>query len=197
MNTKRYAALACTLCLSVLSACATPQPVRNLAERTATNAGVLSAQLNRLAQESGQLAELRAANIARLHAANTALRVSYNYDLALTKKSGAQTNLDLIPQLEAWLKEVDGIFKASDDAEKERKAAILATQTKLDTKSAGLGEIAQALATLAKEESVPQRASFLAGFAKELKEEIDTQLDQSNKSATHAKKLLDELKRKF
>jgi hypothetical protein len=197
MNTKRYAALVCTLCLAVLSACATPPSVRNLAERTATNTGVISAQLNRLAQESGQLAELRAANITQLHAANTALRVRYNYDLALTKKSGAQTNLDLIPQLEAWLTEVDGILKASDAAEQERKATILATQTKLDTKSAGLGEIAQALATLAKEESVPQRASFLAGFAKQLKEEIDTQLDQSNKSATHAKKLLDELKKKF
>jgi hypothetical protein len=115
----------------------------------------------------------------------------------LTKKSGAQTNLDLITQLEAWLKEVDGIFKVTNDVEKERKAAILATQIKLDTKSEELGEIAQALATLAKEESVAQRASFLAGFAKELAEEIDTQLNQSNKSATHAKKLLDELKERF
>jgi hypothetical protein len=195
MNTNRHAVLASGLCLSVLSACATQQPVRDLAERTATNAGVISAQLNRLAQESDQLADLRAANIAQLHAANTALRANYNYDVALTKKSGAQTNLDLIPQMEAWQKEVDGIFKAADDAEKERKVAILATQTKLDMKSEALTAIAQTLATLAKEESVAQRASFLAGFAKQLAEETDTQLKQSNKSATHATELLNGLKK--
>jgi hypothetical protein len=197
MNSNRDVALAWILCLSVLSACSTPRAVRNLAERTATNAGVISAQLNRVAQESKQLADLRAANVAQLHAANTALRASYNYDLALTKKSGAETNLDLIPRLEGWLTEVEEIFKASDNAEKERKAAILATQTKLDTKSEALAEIAQALATLAREESMAERASFLAGFAKQLAKEFDTQLEQSNKSSTHAKELLNELKKKF
>jgi len=197
MNSNRDVALAWILCLSVLSACSTPRAVRNMAERTATNAGVISAQLNRVAQESRQLADLRAANIAQLHAANTALRASYNYDLALTKKSGAETNLDLIPQLEAWLTKVEEIFKASDNAEKERKTAILATQTKLDTKSEALAEIAQALATLAREESTAERASFLAGFAKQLAKEFDTQLEQSNKSSTHAKELLNELKKKF
>ena len=197
MKTNRYAAFACALCLFLLSACSTPGPVRNLAERTATNVGVISAQMNALDQESRQLADLRAANIARLHAANTALRASYNYDLALTKQSGAQTGLDLIPKLAEWLKDVNEIFKASDGAEKDRKEAILATQTKLDTKSVALSEIAQALATLAKEESMAQRASFLAGYAKDLGKEIDTQLKQSNESATNAKKLLDGLKGKL
>ena len=92
MNSNCYAVLVSTLCFSILLGCSTPQSVRSLAERTAANAGVISAQLTRLAQESRQLADLRAANIAQLHAANTALRASYNYDLALTMKSGAQTS---------------------------------------------------------------------------------------------------------
>ncbi len=197
MKTNHYAVSACALCLFFLSACSTPQPVRDLAERTAANVGVINRQLAALDQESRQLAELRAANISRLHAANTALRASYNYDTALAKKSGAQTGLDLIPKLEEWLKDVNEIFKAAYGAEKERKEAILATQTKLDTKSAALSEIAQTLATLAKKESVAQRASFLAGYAENLCKEIDTQLQQSNESATNAKKLLDTLKSKL
>ena len=193
MNTIRYVALVCILSVFFQAACSTPKAVNNLAEKTATNAGVISAQLNRLAQESRQLTDLRAANIAQLHAANTALRASYNYDIALTKKAGDQTNLKLITQLEKWLKEVDEIFKVADAAEKERKAAILATQIKLETNSEALAEIAQTLATLAKEESAAQRARFLAGFARELATEINTQLEQSNKSSANAKKLLEDL----
>lgn len=207
MSSRHYLALSRVLCLSFLAACSYTRPVQNLlpsyspsqpvqdlAEKTAANAGVISAQLNSLAQESRQLGDLRAANIAQLHAANTRLRASYNYDLALTKKSGEQTDLNLIPELEKWLKEVEAIFAAADHAEKERKAAILATQTELDTKSEALAEVAQALATLAKEESATHRVKFLAGYAKELKGEIDARLKQNDKSATNAKKLLEGLK---
>ncbi len=194
MNFNHFKTLICVLCLFLLAACSSTQSVNNLAERTAANAGIISAQLNMLAQDSSQLADLRAANIAQLHASNTALRASYNYDLALTKKSGGQANLNLIDDLEEWHEKVNDIFEAADNAEEERKKAILDTQTKLVTKSEALTEIAQSLAALAKEESSVQRAIFLAGFARQLQTEIDKQLEQSNESSTLAKKLLGELK---
>ena len=195
MNLNHIKTFVCVLCLSILAACSSTQPVNNLAERTAANAGIISAQLNMLAQDSRQLSELRAANISQLHSSNTALRASYNYDLALTKKSGRQSNLSIIGKLEDWHDEVNGIFKVADSAEKDRNKAILDTQTKLNTKSEALADIANALAALAKEESSTQRAIFLGGFARQLQKELDTQLNQSNKSSEHAKALLGDLKK--
>jgi hypothetical protein len=199
MTCHRCAALMFGLFFPFLSACSTQQPVRELAEKTAANAGVISAHLNTLSLASSNLADLRAANIARLHAANTQLRASYNYDIALTKRSGreAKAHLDLIAELQAWGKEIDDIFRTAENAEKERKAAVLATQTKLDTQSESLTRIAQALATLAREETSAERATFLAGYAKELADEIKTHLDQEDKSATDAKKLLEKVKEKL
>jgi hypothetical protein len=195
MSPKHFAVLSLPVLL-VLSACSTRQPVRDLAERTAANAGVVGAQLKRFGQESSELADLRATNIARLHAANAQLRANYNYDVALTKRSGGQTNLNLVGLLEAWGQEVQEIFRAAENAEKQRKAAILSTQTALDPKSESLAQVAQALATLAEEESSRDRARFLAEYARQLDAEIKTQLEQNNRSAIAAKKLLDEVKPK-
>jgi len=182
------------LCLTGLSACSTGQAAQRLAERTGANAGIVGAHLKMLAQDSSDLADQRAANVATLHAANARRRASYNYDVALTKRSGGDENLELINQLEAWGKEIDAIFKAADNAEKERKAAVLAAQTSLETKSESLAQIAEALAALAKDESAADRARFLAGYVSELSKETDKQLDQSNKSATGAKGLLTDIK---
>jgi cytochrome c551/c552 len=192
----RYEACAMLIVAIFLSACSSGAPARLLAEKTAANVGVIGAHLNTLSLESGKLAELRAANIARLHAANTQLRASYNYDIALTRRSGGEgaAHLDLISQLERWGKEIENIFAAAENAEKERKAAVLASQTKLDTKSESLGRIAQALATLAKEETNAERARFLAGYAKEIDKEMKARLEQDDKSATEAKKLLGKIK---
>ena len=129
-----------------------------------------------------------------LHAANARRRAAYNYDVALTKQSGGQAELDLIPQIEAWGKEVDAIFKAADNAEQERKAAVLGTQTSIDTRSEMLAQIAEALAALAKDESIADRARFLSAYAGQLRKEVDDRLAQSDKSATEAKQLLDDVK---
>jgi hypothetical protein len=178
------------LALVLATGCATPSAPQLLADRTAANAGVISAHLRTLARDSADLADLRAANIARLHAANAQSRASYNYDFALTKKSGGADNLDLMDQLDAWGKEVDGIFQAAANAERERKTAVLATQTALDTKSDALAQIAEALAALARDDSPAERAKFLAGYAREVGKDLDKQLAESNKSATEAKGLL-------
>jgi hypothetical protein len=175
------------LALVLGTACATPSAPQLLADRTAANAGVIGAQLRALARDSGDVTDLRAANVARLHAANAQSRASYNYDIALTKKAGGEANVDLADQLDDWGKEVDAIFKAAENAERERKAAVLAT----DTRSEALAQLAEALAALARDDSPAERAKFLAGHAGEVRKELDKQLEQSNKSATNAKAATD------
>jgi hypothetical protein len=182
------------LSAAALAACATGRAPEELAERTAANVGVVASHHKRLDQDSRNLADLRATNVATLHAANARRRAAYNYDVALTKQSGGQAELDLIPQIEAWGKEVDAIFKAADNAEQERKATVLGTQTSIDTKSETLAQVAEALAALARDESIADRARFLSAYAGQLRKEIDDRLAQSDKSATEAKLLLDDVK---
>lgn len=185
---------ALVLCVAALSGCASSRAPEQLAERTAANVGVIGANLKQLGHDGAELADLRATNVATLHAANAKRRAAYNYDLALTKRSGGSANLELIDQLEAWGQEVDTIFKAADNAEKERKAAVLGTQTALDTRSEALAQIAEALAALAKDDSVADRARFLGAYAGQLRKELDERLAQSDKSATEAKQLLNDVK---
>jgi hypothetical protein len=175
------------------SACATYPPVQQLAEHTAANAGVISSHLRDLAQASRALAERRATNVAQLHAANAQRRAAYNYDVTLTRKSGGDDNLRLIDSLQAWGKQVDEIMQASSTAEKERKAQVLATQTTLDTKAEALARIAQALATLSRDDSARDRVRFLGGYARQLAAEIEDQLDEDTASARAANQLLNQV----
>jgi ribosomal protein L17 len=121
------------------------------------------------------------------------LRSEYNYDIALTKKAGDQANLALIETITTWAAQVDTIFAEADDAEATRKAEFLENYQTIATNSKELAAIAQSLATLAKEESFEDRAQFLAGFAKQLKDDFDTQVKQGNESAKHAEALLDSI----
>ena len=193
--TTRTHALQVTIVLATLVAgCATPPEVRELAEKTAANVGTLRAQVELLNQESRNLAEIRAANVAQLHAANSLAQADYNYDIALTKKSGNASTLALIDLITAWGEEVAAIYEAADESYKERHAEVLAAHASLDTNSTQLAGIATSLAALAEEENRADRLQFLAGFARSLKSEIDDQLEQGGASATRAKRLLDDLK---
>lgn len=182
------------LMVGPLAGCATPIEVRELADKTAANVGTISVHLRRLAQNSREVAELRAANISRLHAANANLRARYEYDVVLTKKAGGQQNLDLIQQIEDWKRKVEEIFEKAKGAEADRKKEILETQTELDVKSKALAEIAQALAAMAKEDKPADRVRFLRGYAKDLKTELDEALAANDKGAKAAKKLLETAK---
>jgi hypothetical protein len=183
-------ALLALVVVTLLSGCAASRSVQLLAERTAANAGVVSSHLRHLAEQSSELADRRASNIARLHAANAQRRAAYNYDVALTRKAGDQANLTLIPDIEAWAKQVEEIFRGLAEAEKAHKAEVLATQTALDTKAETLAQIAQSLSTLAKDDSASDRVRFLAGYARQLASEVKTQADQDTQSAKAAKQLL-------
>ncbi len=172
--------------------CATSSPeVRSLAEKTGANVGIIGAQLSGLEQNSREVAELRADNIARLHAANMRLRAQYEVDLELTKRAGGRANIALIDQIRAWGERAAAILAAADDSAVERKQQIMSTQTSLDTRKKALTEIAQGLAELAKEDNAGDRARFLKGFAKQLSTDFDKALEIDTESARAAKELVE------
>lgn len=197
MKRDSTALVLCILLAGLLAACTTPSEVRKLADKTAANVGMISVQLQRLERNSRDIAEFRAANIAQLHAANTELRARYEYDVELTKKASGEEFLGLIDQIRVWAEKVQEIFAKGQNADAELKTQILATQTKLDTQSKALAEIAQALATLAKEDKLSDRVRFLKGYAKDLKKELDTALEADDETAKAAKELIEGAKAKL
>ena len=185
------------LLVGLLAACATPPEVRELADKTAANVGTISTHLRRLDQNSREIAEFRASNIAQLHAANTELRARYEYDVELTKKASGEGFVTLIEQVKGWSEKVQAIFAKGRNADATLKEQVLSTQTSLDTKSKALTEIAQSLATLAKEDTVSDRVRFLKGYAQDLKKELDAAIEADNKSAAAAKDLIEGAKAKL
>ncbi len=103
---------------SLVWGCGTPTEVRDLAEKTAANTSFVSTQLNLLAQDARLLAELRAANMARLHAATVEVQVRSTFDEALIEKSGG--SLSLVRDLVAWSTKIRTMFETAANAESKR-----------------------------------------------------------------------------
>ena len=171
---------------SLVWGCGTPTEVRDLAEKTAANTSFVSTQLNLLAQDARLLAELRAANMARLHAATVEVQVRSTFDEALIEKSGG-SSLNLLRDLAAWSTEIRTMFETAANAESERKELILNTQVPLDTPTKELGKVAEALADLAKDDNTKTRAKFIAAFIKQVVKEVKAKKEQSEKAMANAK----------
>lgn len=170
---------------SLLWGCGTPTAVRDLAEKTAANTSFVSTQLNLLAQDARLLAELRAANMARLHAATVEVQVRSTFDEALIEKSGG--SLSLLRDLTAWSTKIRTMFETAANAESERKKLILKTQVPLDTPTKELGKVAEALADLAKDDNTKTRAKFIAAFIKQVVKEVKAKKEQSEKAMANVK----------
>jgi hypothetical protein len=186
--------------LLVSSGCVTtttPEPVLQLAERTGANAGILSVELAKAARDSREVTEARAATIARLHGVNTELRAHYDFDVLLTRRSGQGADLETIKTLEEWHKQADALFKGVGEAASARKAEIVGKALALDTKSEALKSVAGRLARLAEADKPEDRARFLAGFIKQVRDDVQTQLDKSDTSAQRAKALLQNVEDKL
>lgn len=176
-----------------LASCASTDLVNQLADKTAANVATISAHLRQLDANSRRIADRRAANVSHLRTSNAKLRARYKYDVALTKKTGGQLNLSLLDDLEVWRAEFEQIFDAVEASGTVRREAMLETQTRLDTKSKALAEIAQSLAALAQSEREGDRVRFLAGYAVSLRTELANALHEDSKAAEAAMVLLDKL----
>lgn len=183
---KRIRRLAVVVLVSSLVwGCGTPTEVRDLAEKTAANTSFVSTQLHLLAQDTRLLTELRAANMARLHAATVEVQVRSTFDEALIEKSGG--SLSLARDLAAWSTKIQTMFETAADAESKRKELILKTQVPLDAPTKELGKVAEALADLAKDDNTKTRAKFIAAFIKQVVKEVKAKKEQSEKAMASAK----------
>ena len=178
---------------AAVAGCATPQPVLDLAGKTSANVGIVSTRLRQLSDESNRLYASRADNVSRLQAGNTTARANLAYDMALTTKSGEGADLNLMADLQSWVKSIDQIYASAAEEEKKRRDALLAAQTTIDTKSQALQKVAETLAALAREESAADRVRLLQKFAKEVQEDLKKELDNGTESSKQAKALLDHL----
>lgn len=182
------------LLLTLCTACASQPAVLTLADKTAANVGVISGQMGQLSNSSRAMAERRSANVAQLHAANTEMRARYLYDLELTKLAGHGDDLKLIEEIEAW-----GVTVAQFQVDRAKVAEayqqeLLASQSKIDTQSSALSEIAVALSGLAQKESSQERLTFMVGYTSEVVEQMNQRLQQDDETAKRANALLDKLK---
>lgn len=186
----------CAICSIVFltAGCGTPAPVLELADKTSANVAIVGTRLRQLAAESERLYANRAENISRLHGVNATHRAALTYDIALTKKVGQRSELELIEAMEAWGKEVDEILASASGAEKQRRDELAVAQTKIDTRSQALQKVAETLSVLAKEESASERLRILRKFASEVRDDMKKQLDKGEGSAADAKKLLDRVR---
>ena len=169
------------------------EPVQELAEKTAANIGALKAQIARLSDESRKLAERRARIVANLHGQNTWARTKYDFDIALVKRAGEAQHLESIQWTKDWVAEAEKSLAMADSVVQSRRAAILATQEPLDTKSSELQAISESLATLAKNDDAKHKAEFLGQFAKEVRDNVKDALTKGDEAAKNASALLDKL----
>lgn len=183
-------ALVALLC----TACSTPPPVLELADKTSANVGVVAARLRQLTDESDRLYGARIDNIARLHGSNATQRAAHAYDLALTRRAGQASDLEIMADLEKWSKDVDAIFASAVSAQTQWREALMVQQTRIDTRAAALQKVAEKLSGLAKEEASAARAKLLTQFARDVRDAAKKQLEDGSESAKHAKALLDEVR---
>jgi outer membrane murein-binding lipoprotein Lpp len=190
----KLTSIAMVIAALVLSGCATPAPVLDLADKTSANVGIVSAQLRQLAVQSDKLYASRAQNVSRLQATNASSRAALAFDKALTEKVGQKADLDLIHDLQDWGKQVDDIFASAAGVEMEKQDAILARQVKIDAKSKALQDVAGKLSTLAAKESVTDRLLMIGSFSSAVRDDVSKGLEDGSGSAAEAKILLDHLK---
>ena len=200
MRGRRYIAALAAVLAAALSACSTPEPVRDLATRTAANVTQVGSHLQNLDTASDNVAEARATNVARLKDTVREVRGRHSLDIALIKKSGDASSLTLKNEIADWIIEAraaaHGMTVKEFEAQQEREAidpfaadikAIMDSLENLDTKSAELREVGKLLAELSKEDDLEARVHFLAAYVKEVRREVEEKQVAAEAAAATAK----------
>ncbi len=179
----------------LLAACASQKPARDLAADAALNTAQLAATLSQVAASERRVAEKRAETLADYDRAVRESRAALAFDLAITKKSGDTKATDFLKKIEAWIAEAEREAAVGGSTAAEHAASLMQQQQAINTKAEQLAAIAKALNELAKEDSTPASAAFLAGYAQEvyaLLKASRTAADEAEKSAEKAKTAIDE-----
>lgn len=173
-----------------LGACSTPPVVLDLSEKTAASTAVLQRSLAELSQNSRRITELRAANIARLHAANSAVRARNELDRELLKKTGDSSVPRHVKLLEQWSKKVEEIDSEAKVDQAAFVEQVLEARIDMQTRRAELSKVAKILAGLANEQPIKSRAKFFAGYVSEVADAVEKQREESEAAAKKAQERL-------
>lgn len=168
--------------LLALSACGTPQPVRDLADKTGATTSVLSSQMVRRAQDNADLATLRATNAARLHSVAVEEEAKLNVLKEALTQSGESNVVTLYNTLDTFSKKVATDYEAAENAESTRQQLILSTQKPLTTSASDMAAVAKDLSALAKADDPESRLGFLVGYI----QDVGTQVAEREKAAKEA-----------
>jgi hypothetical protein len=180
------------LVLLVLGAgCATPGPVLQLAERTSGNVSLVNTQLELLAQESRRLAQVRAANIARLQTDVSEVRLRYDIDLEVMERTGAADRLTQARALRDFVQKLARLREDAARAAREREARVVARYQALAVPARQLNEVASELAILGKDEDMKARIEFLSGYAESVAAEVRARQKDKAQAADKARTEVD------
>lgn len=183
-----------------LVACGTPEPVRDLATKTAANVTQVGTHLKTLGAAAEGVASARARNVARLKAEVREVRKRHTLDIALIKKTGDAQSLTLKREIIEWMTEARAAArgmtveefnaapkKGSVDLVSADIKAVMDSLKSLDPKTKALGQVGKVLAALATEDDIKARAKFLFGYVKEVRAEIDKKEKAAAAAAKEAK----------
>lgn len=164
----------CLLLVAVLGCvgCATPRAVTELAERTSGNVSLVNSQLERLAQDSRRIAEVRAGNIGRLQSDMSAVKLRYEVDLELLQRVGESYRVDQARSLREFVNKIAKLREEATKAAREREARVIARHQALVVPAQQLNQVANDLAALGKEEDAKARLKFLSGFVESVVSEV-------------------------
>lgn len=172
--------------------CATPAPVLQLAERTSGNVSLVNTQLEILAQDSRRLAEVRAANIGRLQADMSEVKLRYDIDLEVMQRTGETSRIDQAKALREFVQKLAKLREESSRAAREREARIIARYQALAVPAQQLNQIASELAVLGKDEDLKARVKFLSGYAESVAAEVKARQKEKEQATDKAKTEVDE-----
>jgi outer membrane murein-binding lipoprotein Lpp len=169
----RPARAAVLVVILLVAGCATPAPVVQLAERTSGSVSLVNTQLEMLAQDSRRLAELRAANIGRLQADMSEVKLRYDIDLEVMQRTGETSRIDQAKTLRDFVQKLATLREESGRAAREREARVIARYQTLAVPAQQLNQIASELAVLGKDEDLKTRVKFLSGYAESVAAEVE------------------------
>jgi hypothetical protein len=171
--------------------CATPAPVLQLAERTSGNVSLVNTQLEMLAQDSRRLAEVRAANIGRLQADMSEVKLRYEIDIEVVQRTGETPRIDQAKSLREFVNKLAKLREESARAARDREARVIARHQALAVPAQQLNQIASELSVLGKEEDLEARVKFLSSFVESVASEVKARQNEKGEAVDKAKTEVD------
>jgi len=179
--------------LTVLSACATPPSVTNLAKTTSANVSLVNSSITAYADRNKASAERRSAFIEDVHQAALDLQSEYGARMGALKrvedKKKRAAGSTKSARVEATLSYLDELKDIEDTAVAKQAAFqkdLKEARTRNDLSTEEMKALAQSLGVLAKEKSADEMLDFLKKFLKETVTALNASEDDAEQANADA-----------